>query len=564
VDVILSATELFATKLLEFEELLNRFFRLKAVKMTKRLHRINTRLVGLQELLLRGRTFGVVLAGCIAAVVCTQASAQLDGEPVSGNDGPVVSQAAPFIVSISDEETESERNVSGIVVGEGGAILTTSAILDGDEDLFVKFLGIDRVYKAVIDEVDKDLGVLLLRVAGGPSSEIAFFSKDEILQGAAIRVVFASGEDVTVAGEVTGAIGANIKPSIGGLAVSYWEHNALFPSNGFGGALVNECDEIIALNVIDPFVRSRRAQRRLEGPQQVAYGIDNSELQRLLAQWGVSPKFSVTNCKSAEEEVEEALQTVEAIEKELEDAQKRADDARKQAENAKRVAERQKEEVDRLRGDAEATEEERKDAEEAAQAAQNMARDAATAAAGFDTQISNLNIKLSTIQDQLTKEKEKRNYMLGGGLLALLAVGGLGVFFVAKRSGQLKTVDQQRAHAEAELSRVFPDIEFRGTDSSGNPHAFKITGSALLRSQDGVVVGRQPQAANVVLNHPEISRAHVRIKLVGEQVVVEDMDSTNGTKLNGNALTSGEPKPVQSGDEIALGALSFKVRFLDV
>jgi len=51
-----------------------------------------------------------------------------------------------------------------------------------------------------------------------------------------------------------------------------------------------------------------------------------------------------------------------------------------------------------------------------------------------------------------------------------------------------------------------------------------------------VAIGRQD--ADLVLQDPEVSRRHALLRRSGKTVVVEDLDSTNGTFVNGE-----DPKP---------------------
>jgi hypothetical protein len=64
-----------------------------------------------------------------------------------------------------------------------------------------------------------------------------------------------------------------------------------------------------------------------------------------------------------------------------------------------------------------------------------------------------------------------------------------------------------------------------------------------------LLVGREN--ADVTLDDPEVSRRHAYIRPVGEGVVVEDLDSTNGTLVNGRkidgAVTMSESGTVQIG-----------------
>lgn len=59
-----------------------------------------------------------------------------------------------------------------------------------------------------------------------------------------------------------------------------------------------------------------------------------------------------------------------------------------------------------------------------------------------------------------------------------------------------------------------------------------------------------------------VSRRHCRLFRQGEQFFVEDLGSTNGTKLNGQAIPPNQPRPLRDGDTLELGLLrlTFKVR----
>jgi hypothetical protein len=54
-----------------------------------------------------------------------------------------------------------------------------------------------------------------------------------------------------------------------------------------------------------------------------------------------------------------------------------------------------------------------------------------------------------------------------------------------------------------------------------------------------------------------VSRQHARIFVQGNQVFIEDLNSTNYTHVNQRRLTPGQPHPLNSGDEIWLGRLKF-------
>lgn len=71
------------------------------------------------------------------------------------------------------------------------------------------------------------------------------------------------------------------------------------------------------------------------------------------------------------------------------------------------------------------------------------------------------------------------------------------------------------------------------------------------------VVGRHP-ACDLVVDHPAISGRHVLFRLVGKTVYVEDLASTNGTRVNGIAATT---QVVHHLDLIEIG--KHKMHFFD-
>lgn len=54
-----------------------------------------------------------------------------------------------------------------------------------------------------------------------------------------------------------------------------------------------------------------------------------------------------------------------------------------------------------------------------------------------------------------------------------------------------------------------------------------------------------------------ISRHHCRFFRQDQQVLVQDLESYNGTFVNGRSADS--PLPIENGDELTLGPLSFRV-----
>jgi FHA domain len=70
-----------------------------------------------------------------------------------------------------------------------------------------------------------------------------------------------------------------------------------------------------------------------------------------------------------------------------------------------------------------------------------------------------------------------------------------------------------------------------------------------------VAIGRQD--ADLVVEDPEVSRRHALLRRSGGSVVVEDLDSTNGTFVNGERIRS--PITVGPGDQVRVGRTTLEI-----
>ena len=81
-----------------------------------------------------------------------------------------------------------------------------------------------------------------------------------------------------------------------------------------------------------------------------------------------------------------------------------------------------------------------------------------------------------------------------------------------------------------------------------------VLSSADLRDVDGgVVLGRHELLVDHVLRHDTVSGRHARLSLAGSDILVEDLNSTNGTRVNERRLTPFEPQEIAPGDVVQMG-----------
>ena len=76
-----------------------------------------------------------------------------------------------------------------------------------------------------------------------------------------------------------------------------------------------------------------------------------------------------------------------------------------------------------------------------------------------------------------------------------------------------------------------------------------------------ITIGKAQAYSDIVLGDPSVSRVHARI-YKGEDGCIEirDLNSTNGTWINGMRLEPNEKRRVQRGDEVRFGSLEYEYR----
>ena len=104
---------------------------------------------------------------------------------------------------------------------------------------------------------------------------------------------------------------------------------------------------------------------------------------------------------------------------------------------------------------------------------------------------------------------------------------------------------------------IAPDLVFNSTVSENRAYLECLDQDALIDrialKKDTVTIGRD-QSANVVIPSTNVSRNHARIGHQGEQYFIEDLDSTNGTIVNGVKISR---CILHNNDQIQIGRARF-------
>lgn len=82
--------------------------------------------------------------------------------------------------------------------------------------------------------------------------------------------------------------------------------------------------------------------------------------------------------------------------------------------------------------------------------------------------------------------------------------------------------------------------------------------SIKIAVQGPVIIGRSP-GSDIVIATGFVSGRHAKFSLMGQHLFVEDLQSTNGTTVNGNMIT--QAVSLKNNDLIEIGNVSIRARF---
>jgi hypothetical protein len=101
-----------------------------------------------------------------------------------------------------------------------------------------------------------------------------------------------------------------------------------------------------------------------------------------------------------------------------------------------------------------------------------------------------------------------------------------------------------------------------GEDAAGQSIRLGFGETELVRAYLGIVVGRHPALCERVLSDETISRRHFRVGLAEGEPFIEDLNSLNGTRVDGADLPPFRPSPLAPGQTVSCGRIRLTLRQL--
>ena len=418
------------------------------------------------------------------------------------------------VVFYKDNET---RTATGFVAASE-YVVTAYGLTKWAERISIVNLATNAEIVAQKSSGDEAVGLALLKVDGLQVKPMIISESDahlNIREEHLIYVVSLLNAEEVKTGLIFGEDQRN-------QSVKLIKHNALIKKQDFGTPLFNRCGQVVGVNRPDQIAQSLWTGWSFPGDPEknTVFAVRADALIQFLKRYLMPKNISINTTDAI------CLTATQQAKKEEEKAK-----AAKSAAEAKVAREKEK----AAAAEAKAEEEKRK-------AAAAQAKAAATEAQAQEQQ--EFFIRIATISG-----------------LVLLFVGAL-IWFRFRR----KSMSLRQAKAEAQRAAAPPlgavDILFEGRDANGKVHTLKIPAISLDPDKGGAVVGRNPSQSGFILDLADVSREHFRIYVQNEQILIEDLGSTNGTQLNGQKLAAHETVILNTQDRINIGSIAFNVVFL--
>lgn len=509
------------------------------------------------------------------AEVTSPAGAPTDaGEPTAeGSENPegaeeTVSTRPDFaalqkhLVVVKDGMESDARQSPGFSISAQGHIVTYVGELQ-DNPSYLVSTATGQVFPATKIEADEQTGVWILQLSDSGHGLTGLpFARTALQAVAPLYAVNFNPSDperfTPVAGSVTQLVDTEQGQMI--------QHNALFSLTSAGTPLLNRCYQAVGVNVLQK--HGRLFQREVDPTEQgSAQSLTAASLAHLLASLNLSLPVADTECLSLEEETQQKIEQarqeqVAALQRQREQA------AAEQQAELQRQQEEAHHQEEALRREKEAAQEQARRATAQTEAErQRAAQERQEQQAELQRQQDEAQRREAVLQQEKEEAAQRqRQIVLYGAVIGGLVLLGV-IVLIRRKQKRLRTTEQEKQNiagaldrAQSELSQAAEQDRLRGSvpdvflEGTTPPIALKIPGASLVE-RTGAVVGRSPAASTFVINHEQVSRQHFRLSLVAQQVMLEDLGSTNGTSVDGVAVETGRPTPVRDGSRLGLGDL---------
>ncbi len=98
-----------------------------------------------------------------------------------------------------------------------------------------------------------------------------------------------------------------------------------------------------------------------------------------------------------------------------------------------------------------------------------------------------------------------------------------------------------------------------GTHPNGEAVSLRLSDGDLLAAELGITIGRHPELCDHTIAEPSVSRRHFRVSFRAGGLSIEDLNSLNGTVIDGKDIPAFVQCPLEAGQRLVLGRLELKL-----
>ena len=508
--------------------------------------------------------------------------------------GPAFGQIDVDVVSESIVRVRAHRynrvaaEGCGFVVNGNGDVLTNAHLLANADRVTVLSLktGAEILSREVF--ASREMNLALLRVQGLGSPPLSLSEQGAGVGRVVETLTFAAGDSVRVARGTIGAHQDVPGRTPADSVVHLLQHNAIVTSRAFGMPVFNECGDVVGINLPDP-ESGRWPFRNDKDPRGTVFALRSGDIVNALKAAEIAHPVVDDACLTAieraearEDSLRRAQARTDSLTRAREDSLRRErartdslrqtrEDSIKSAADERLRAERRR--LERAQARTDSLKQAREDSLTRAHAwADSLARTRADSIRmSAADRLRTTRDSLAAVQNQEREETSERfqwTVLAGAAVVVLLLLGWL-LFARAKRaqlhssSSRAKEAERQAEAARQAAARAPQPAPFRclleGQDDVGRPFVLSVPALAL---PSGVALGRSPANSEFIIAHEAVSREHVRFSYAGGRLYAEDLNSTNGTRVNGRTLNANEPEELRDNDRLEMGPVVFQVRLI--
>ena len=508
--------------------------------------------------------------------------------------GPVFGQIDVDVVTESIVKVRAYKNNrviatgAGFVVNDEGYVLTNAHIVADAKRLSVLTLKTGAEISSRQVFANRDMNLALLRTQGLALMPLSLTDQGSDVARVVETLTFVDGDSVRIARGTVGAHQELPGRTHADSVVRLLQHNAIVTSRGFGLPVFNECGNVIGINLPDP-EGGRWPFRKGKDPRGTVFALRSADIIAVLEEAEVDHTVVDDACLTA-------VKRAEAREDSLRHAQARTDSLARAREDSLRKAQASADSLSEVREDSIKTaveerltaerkrlEREQHRADSLKQAREDSltrvhARADSLAWVRADSIRNAAQALLEETRDSLaevqrqeqeeTSERFQWTVVAGAIVVVLLLIGWF--LFARSKKAQVQSSASRASEAEREAeaarqaaARAPHPAPFRclleGQDDVGRSFVLSVPALAL---PSGVALGRSPANSEFIIDHEAVSREHVRLTVAGGRLYAEDLNSTNGTRVNGRTLNANEPEELRDNDRLEMGPIVFQVRLI--